>query len=253
MISLLCNVRVEGNPNHNLGLLLDSLAKKTKNTDNIELLIKYDLDDVKFMINHFNIYPFSIASYSAPRWRGYADLHLGVQYLMQFVDERSTIVGAVCDDFETIMQDWDEVLEQAAGDKEYFILHARKSYYDMGNLRDATFDEVPFWSKKLIYAIGNNFHTYALDAYSIILEHYLKADWGIDIGIRYGHPIFDRKICGEDTENGSRYVNEREEMFKFLDTLYFRNIIKAQAENIALRIGVKDDSPREKDLSLSRS
>ena len=111
MISLLCNVRVEGNPNHNLGLLLDSLAKKTKNTDNIELLIKYDLDDVKFMINHFNIYPFSIASYSAPRWRGYADLHLGVQYLMQFVDERSTIVGAVCDDFETIMQDWDEVLE----------------------------------------------------------------------------------------------------------------------------------------------
>ena len=127
MISILVCSRISGNKNWGLLNLLSSLKQKSSSYDNFEVLIKFDSDDKKVpkVLPKLDTYPFKIKYLVEPRGRGYLDLHVFYNRLFSLVDERSTVIGAMGDDFEIIQEGWDEIILSKASifPDQIFIIH----------------------------------------------------------------------------------------------------------------------------------
>ena len=107
--------------------MLESLKQKSFNYDNFEVLVKFDSDDKKVgkVLPKLDTYPFRIKYLVEPRGRGYLDLHVFYNRLFSLVDERSTVIGAMGDDFEIIQEGWDEIILSKASifPDQIFIIH----------------------------------------------------------------------------------------------------------------------------------
>lgn len=129
MISVIVTSRVQGNINSNLPELIRSLAEHSDSPEDIELLVKFDVDDDLARDLHTEInnkeLPFPIKIAYGPRGRGYIDIHHGYNQLLPMLYSKTKIVIAMADDFRA-EHHWDHQLRQAAKDAgDYFIIHQR--------------------------------------------------------------------------------------------------------------------------------
>jgi len=256
MISIIISSRVEGNKNHNLIALLESLRVNTLYPSLIEVLVKYDFCDQEARFVHDSLlpdnkYPFKIKQIYEEKLRGYIDIHYGYNLLIPLLSPSSKIVISMADDF-TVNHGWDFALcnqAQTAGD--YFIIHQRphppisRPDYNI-NPFDVSFnpfhaedlhiiDEAPAWSTKLI----NDVETFPIsftDAWTLCIERVLWFKYDINI-TRFTDGIFvNRKTGSMDQEDHPRWNTDRKENFEYMKTELFKEIIESQCKNIVERL-----------------
>lgn len=266
MISILITSRVEGNVNHNLKRLLDSLHQFTSHPSEIEVLVKYDDDDPHAYKEANEIinarYPFRIACETGKRGRGYIDIHHGYNQLFKIVSPKSKIICAMADDF-TVNARWDDAVYKAIeGAGDYFIIHQRPHPRakwddklgilspgeeafcmsdDMFNAENLhIIDEAPLWSIKLLNkakealnAEGLVFPVSFTDAWTVCLEHVLWTGYGINITRFMPNIFINRFTCEVDQPEDTRWNTDRKENFSFINSPKFRGQVSAQAMEIA--------------------
>ena len=101
MLSICLSSRIINNPSSNLKRFLDSLDNFTKNDekDKIEILIKFDNDDIipEFVLN--SEYPFPIKYFQYERGEGRWDIANVLNFLITMVDEKCKFIMNIADDF----------------------------------------------------------------------------------------------------------------------------------------------------------
>lgn len=240
-ISLIINSRVEGNENHGLRDLLDDLTGMTKDMGNIEVLVKFDWDDLDVIDGILKLFPLyqekhnlTIKQHFSPRRRGYADLHCGYSDLMPHVSPSSIMVGAIADDMRVIHEGWDELLLRTAGNRSLFIIHPHKANENVNidNLEGTVHDESPFWSTDLIHICQCNWWIYATDAWTTALEYWL-GKYGYNASLLTHVGMFKRKFNGKiDTQDNKERWKIRNEMFQFTTTPFFKRMVQLQALSV---------------------
>ena len=255
MISILVTSRIEGNVNHRLEILLDSLKVSTNHPDQLEVLIKYDNDDYAAQGEALRIinakYPFRILCEDGPRGRGYIDIHNGYNQLLSSVNPNTNGIIAMADDF-TCNGGWDDALMKAIeGAGEYFIVHQRPhprnlipSYqgpmFDMSNdMFEAEdlhiIDEAPAWSPALIKAV-KHFPVSFTDAWTLCLEYVLYHDHQINVTKFLPELFINRTTCEVDQPGDARWNGDRKTNFDYIKSSGFRRVVMNQAEEIACRL-----------------
>jgi len=267
MISILVTSRIEGNVNHRLKTLLDSLKVSINHPDQIEVLVKYDNDDYACQKEALEIvnakYPFRILCEDGPRGRGYIDIHLGYNQLLHSIHPDTNVVVAMADDF-TCNGGWDDQVHNAIKDAgEYFIVHSRPhprkvwqsgtpgvviSGADHFNMDNDMFesedlhimDESPMWSLALLRAAGSfPFPVSFTDAWTVCLEYVLWHDHQIDITKFLPGLIINRYTNEIDQQGGARWAGDRKTNFDYIQSSAFRRIVMNQAEEIACRLSAQ--------------
>lgn len=225
-ISIIFSSRKKGNKNHNLIRLLDTLENNVADPSNLEVIIKKDDCDDEFDYK-FN-YSYSTMVLTAPRWRGYQDIHLGVQHAIKFIDIDTKIVGIVSDDCYCVLKNFDKILLNEY--KKYSIFRNISPEINIP-LNKSKFDEFPFFSRDLLDVCNDNFIIYATDAWAGILEKNINSI-GVYIPKIFYRPSDD--VMSE--EERKRYGNIKLDTFDFLESYYGKNIIRNQADNIKARM-----------------
>lgn len=248
MISILITSRVEGNINHGLKKLLNSLSTQSHSPDKIEVLIKFDTDDQIAMSVEADIlaqnYPFKIKTAYGPRGRGYIDIHQGYNNLLPMISRESRVIGAMADDF-IVNRHWDEAVRLSIeGAGKFFIIHQRPhppngSDYnrpdkfrmdaDMFNAEDIhIIDEAPLWSPALIQAV-EGFPVSFTDAWTLCLEYSLWHIYGINITKFLPGIMINRTTCEVDQPGNERWHTDRRINFDFIKSNEFKEIVEEQA------------------------
>lgn len=251
MISLLVCSRVSGNRNFALLNLLDSLKRMSANPDNFEVLVKFDTDDkrVRKVLPKLGNYPFPVKYLIEPRGRGYVDLHVFYTRLFSLVDERSIVVGAMGDDFEVVLQGWDEIVlskAQTFPDQIFIIHDYEKEYREQGMFGDFDlntlegslfFAEAPLWSRRLLEICGGLGHVSFTDAWTVCLEYYLHHRCGLNRTLFLKERLVTRRAKeGVDGSIALRWWTQRTDNFAFMRTNFYKNLVEQQAVNIYLNI-----------------
>lgn len=264
MISILVTSRVQGNINHGLEKLLDSIATKSWRPQDVEVLIKFDDDDteslaVKDQITN-TIYPFHLLFVNGPRERGYIDIHKGYNQLLWHANPETKVIGAMADDF-TVEPEWDlAILETVKGAGDYFIIHQRphppnnikerhdaeenKFFmgYDMFDAEDLhVIDEAPFWSPALLSAVSpfkstNAFPISFTDAWTLCLEYVLWTDHQINITKFLPKVLINRTTCEIDQPGNERWHTDRRINFDKIKSKQFRKYVMDQANGVACQV-----------------
>ena len=268
MISLLVCSRISGNKNFGLPSLLECLSHMSSNHENFEVLIKFDSDDKKVnkILPTLETYPFKIKYLIEPRGRGYVDLHVFYNRLYSLVDERSTVIGAMGDDFEIVQEGWDEVVLSKANifPDQIFIIHyyqedyERQRFYqdfDINTLGGSiAFDEAPLWSRKLLDICGGLGHVSFTDAWTVMLEYYLFHRCGINRTIFLEQPLVTRKAKEQvDGQIALRWWTERANNFAFMRSRFYKTLVEQQAVNIYCNIEMAEKSALPPPLVLKES
>lgn len=262
MISILVNSRAEGNVNQSLLKLLYSLKVSTNQPENIELLVKYDADDMDFPALRESIkqsdYKFKIKFAIGLRDRGYIDIHKGYNQLLEMIDNRCRIIVAMADDF-TCNGGWDDRAREAVKDAgDLFILHQRPHPYLEGeptgilnafrdkhdvdkfamemDMFDASnlhiIDEAPMWSRRLIDTVGF-FPVSFTDAWTLALEYCLWQNHKINITKFMTEIYINRTTCAVDQPGNERWYTDRKWNFDYIKSNDFRELVADQASYIA--------------------
>ena len=247
MISLIVNSRKKGNPNSNLRGLLDSLRDRG-DPSRLEVLIKFDEDDE--IPGYIGNYPFKVKALVEPRYRGYTDIHIGYGDLAGMIDDRTTIVGAVGDDFFCINDDWMDLVFNAKGDIIHTRPHPRMTYpagiYPPNFKTDTPFDvsfdidqmdelyvvdENPFWSRKLLDLCDYNFLISFSDAWTLALEKVLWDEYQVN-KTSFIPKIFHRETYVGDKIADPQWAGDRKVNFYIIRSGWFKILIKRQAQRI---------------------
>ena len=217
MISLIICHRNIGNTNSNLNRLVSSLISKTSNFSNVEILIKSDDDDCVSIPES----PITSKHIITPRRRGYADLHLGYQDLRQLVNENTIFVGAIADDFECVLQDWDKAILNS---KDGFVLEANQHYFPVENLSSSPVDPCPFWERAVLDVCDWDWGCFATDMWTYLILNRLPG-----LARFSGDKMFNRHVdLNIDWVNGSRWHNERKEMLDIVQSREYQSKIEEQ-------------------------
>ncbi len=100
MLSLILTSRVHGNPDSNIGRLLNGLKDCGGTKDNCEVLLKYDSDDIAAPDDaYFRQFPFKVKRFVWSRGEGRHSIHLDHFYLFSQRDMRSRFMLLSSDDF----------------------------------------------------------------------------------------------------------------------------------------------------------
>lgn len=263
-ISILVTSRVQGNINHALVKLLDSLEKNSYNPFGFEVLVKFDYDDEEatYAIGNLNLmkYSFDIKFCRGERGRGYIDIHHGYNQLLTMLNPESIVVGAMADDF-VVLKNWDrDLLEAIEGAGDYFIVHQRTHpYLKMENGKGWCFrpdpevhkfymdtdmfdaenlhvvDEAPFWSRGLLKEfqdMGDCFPISFTDAWTICLEWVLWNEYKQNITKFMPGVKISRVTCDVDQPGHPRWDTDRRWNFDYIKSNEYRKIIFAQSERV---------------------
>lgn len=261
MISLLVCSRISGNKNWSLPNLLESLKRMSANYENFEVLVKFDSDDKKVgkVLPKLAAYPFKIKYIIEPRGRGYIDLHVFYNRLFSLTNERSTVIGAIGDDFEIVQEKWDEIILSKTNifPDQIFIIHgrphppeSRKDYheqkffldFDINSLEDLyIIDEAPLWSRKLLDICGGFGHLSFTDAWTLSLEYFLYHRCGMNRTIFLERPIVHRFVSNEvDQRMSLRWHTSRAENFAFARSRFYKTLVEQQAVNIYCNVKMSE-------------
>jgi len=253
--SIIVTSRVQGNKNHRLPILLDTLKENTREINDIEVLIKYDDDDEHAHDLYHRIYgsawekyPFKMKQIFGKRGRGYIDIHKGYNSLLKFVSNETKIIVAMADDF-TVEKDWDIKMDDCVKDAgDYFIIHQRPhppitrpnfshekfdvSYNPFYSEDLHIIDEAPAWSKALIDAV-KDFPLSFTDAWTLCVERVLWFKHDIRLTRFTDGLIINRYTSEVDQPENDRWNTDRKTNFDYMKTQEFRNIIEEQSQRIA--------------------
>lgn len=281
LISIVICSRMEGNSNSNLYRLLKSIQDMTCDHDSVEVLIKFDDDDtlIDSMIKKFSKFSFKIKHCKSKRLRGYIDIHHGYGNAFKMASPSSIVVGAMADDFEIIVQDWDKILiENSLHFKDnVFFIHQKEhpnNYSDSNKdkgwismerksdipksigcgmrecnickndpraFHDWSFDQIehmyvvdeaPFWSRKIIEAIGFG-PTSFTDVWTLALENTLWHKHNLNRTVFLETPTVKRYLGPMDEKRHPRWTTDRRTNFKYVASEDFRNAIEKQADTVA--------------------
>lgn len=113
-ISLVLGSRMRGNANSNLASFINSIVKTAADPSNIEVLISVDSDDdINKLVNILkSITAVSIKAYSNARGRGYYDLNIKYEALLNYLAPTSKILIVCSDDCYFSQPKWDETMLQ---------------------------------------------------------------------------------------------------------------------------------------------
>lgn len=273
-IAIIISSRVEGNVNHGLAKLLDSMVRRSEKHSNFEVLVKYDHDDThalpKMNWINGNRYPFPVRQFWGERGCGYIDIHRGYNQLMNELSSDTEIVGAMADDF-VVHEYWDQaILNVVRGSGEYFIIHQRphpwlrdedgkmkilrvapniypfdmsQDMFDASNLH--VIDEAPLWSRKLLDAVQIRydpeiFPVSFTDAWTLCLEYVLYQNHGVTLTKFLPDQYVERTLCSVDQIGNERWHTDRKVNFDYIKSSAFRYLVALQAERVAemVRAGV---------------
>lgn len=263
MISILISSKIHNNPSFGLFELLDSILEKTDNLNNIEILIKFDIDDPELekCTKKLEAYQNKILiKYIAEgKYRGYIDIHFGYIRAMSLISDSSTIVGCMADDFIVTKQGWDtEIIEKS---KQYpdniFILHQRPHPTNKGNYEECNIkkfdtsrytedltnayivDECPFWGRKLLEIISF-WHVSFTDGWTIVFEKYLFEKFNINRTLFLDDLFIHRRLSEVDLDSHERWDTERKWNMEFINSKFFKDMVVQQAKNVFLNIKDQD-------------
>ena len=260
-ISILVCSRISGNKNFGLPNLLASLQRMSSNYDNFEVLVKFDSDDEKVpqILPKLAAYPLKVKYIIEPRGRGYLDLHVFYNRLFSQVDEESTVIGAMGDDFVITQKGWDEIILGKINtfSDQIFVMHgrphpphSRKNYqeqkfyldFDINNLDNLYIvDEAPLWSRKLLEICGGLLNE--TDCWTLLLEYFLWHRCGINRTIFLDQPFSYRKTRDDvDQQIAPRWWTDRVWIFDFLRSRFYKTLVEQQAVNIYCNIKMAETS-----------
>ena len=268
MISLLVCSRILGNKNWGLFKLLESLKQMSANYANFEVLIKFDSDDrkVRKVLPKLDTYPFKVKYIIEPRGRGYIDLHVFYNRLYSLVDEKCTVVGAMGDDFEILIEGWDEQVIDMANTfpDQIFIIHDyEKEYQEQGMFEDFDlntlegslfFAEAPLWSRKLLEICGGLGHVSFTDAWTVCLEYYLYRRCGLNRTLFFKERLVTRRAKQlVDGPCALRWWTDRANNFAFMRSDFYKTFVEQQAVNIYCYVKMAEKSALPAPLVLKES
>ena len=264
MISVIVSSRVQGNVNHNLMELVRSLAEHSRRPEDIELLVKFDVDDNLARETHTALLnkklPFMVKCCYGERGRGYIDIHHGYNQLLPMVYEKTKIVIAMADDFRA-EQNWDAALRNVSdGAGDYFIIHQRPHPVPLqefvrikdkpGDWKDFNMepdpfqtggdlyviDEAPAWSRKLLEAACDLFPVSFTDAWTLCLEHALWHKYDLNLSRFMREPFISRITCEVDQPGNERWHTDRRKNFEYIQSPEFKLLVESQAGRIACHV-----------------
>lgn len=256
MISLIVCSRVEGNLNHNLNKMLDSIEQNLYRYSNCEVLVAFDTDDkgVEDVLPSMNR-PFVTKYVLGPRERGYIDLHKKYNSLLPYVGSESKAICALADDCYITLKHWDqEVLELSNmySDNIFFIhgrphppdrrhdLHSRKFNMDFSLDKPGSLtgiDEAPIWGVNLMKICGNKFYVSFTDAWTISVEHKLWNKYGINRTQFLSSFLAERHYNHVTDGPGSAHFDvDRVKNFEWMSTSGYLDIIDDQAASICRKL-----------------
>ena len=240
-ISIFITSRVSGNANHGLTELIRSLEVNSDNSDQIEVLVKFDDDDdgVAPLLKMLEMTNISTRHTFGPRGRGYEDIHDGYSSLLQFASPESKIYICMADDFE-VASHWDTTLREAfcLAKTPYAIVHQRphppseraslgltkyNPLFDDIDFEDLyIIDEAPAWSADLIKTVGSFGPISFTDLWTKVIEKKLFLR-GLNLTYFTENEIAHRKLHPNiDTESSERWLGARKRNFDFAKTLEFK-------------------------------
>ena len=241
-ISIFMCSRISGNQTSSLRSCLESIAQQSTYPEKIELLIKFDDDDMGVsagirILEEFKDkikYKYIIT----PRARGYTDLHKGYSDLLLLADSNSALYWILSDDTTICIENWDkEVYEKAKIFEDgLFVIHLS----ELQNTEKLTLAQVlqqpesyPIWSKKWIMACGGFGPFSFTDAWTACLEYILINNYGMDRRILFNQPVVYRDFIPEKENAGSvKYDIKRKSIHDSMLTETSEHLMKAAALNI---------------------
>lgn len=251
LISIFVTSRVEGNANSALLSLVKSLEQNTFNKERIELLVKFDDDDILAprVIDEVEKKNIRFKYKFGPRLRGYEDIHHGYSLLIDIADENSSIFCCMADDF-TVTEMWDKMLREAIACVKcrYFIIHQRPHppsnraflykdkynflFYNTNWEELYIIDEAPAWSSYMIRQIGSFGPISFTDLWTLVLEKELyKKRFVITYFTKY--EIVHRKLNPEiDSPQATRWLGARKRNFEYAQKEEFSRIISENVDSI---------------------
>ena len=214
--SFLVPSRRKDNPNSNLIRFLDSLEVNTKDRSNLEVVIKFDVDDdIKEVIGKFPQYSFDIKYFLSDSGNGYLDLYHFLNQCFFKVNKKSNIVIPIADDFTVNLSNWDDVVRQSVFSNDLssgiFVIHRFPPPLDepLSFIWDSRchVDEVPMFSRRLMNIIGS--FTNSSDVEIFLLEMMLYHLHQDKIFHHLPNELFFRHCCDRDNTGHQRWYTER--------------------------------------------
>lgn len=220
-ISIIVSSRELGRKNPgDINKLLSSLKKSLHNTNNVEIIFKFDDDDYLVenkLIEAVNNNPeINIKYFFSPKY-GYLGLHKAYIEALEILDPNSYVTIIVADDFSFIENsNWDkELLEKTHlfKDKPFLIQDSTK----IGEMHD-----IPVFSKKIIELIGIG-NSLSVDSWLVeICKFYLENNLNEYI---ITLPEFtSRQLCSYDFGH-ERWNIEREQLIQYFNSEEYKETL----------------------------
>ena len=251
-ISIFLTTRAEGNDNHALEALVESICECAFNIDAVELLVKYDDDDAlaELIVKRISQGRLDIKSISGPRGRGYEDIHLGYTSLLPLADPSSDIYICMADDFICV-PNWDLALIKSSINiyGSIYIIHQRphppsnrkllsfRRYFpNFGAIKSEdlyVIDEAPAWSASLIKLLGGFGPISFTDLWTLDIEKALGRS-GLCITAFLDNEIISRTLNSDiDVQGTKRWKGARARNFSYAESVEYKAVIDQQAKSIS--------------------
>lgn len=220
IISIIISSRELGRKNPgNLKTFLTNLKMSLYNTNNIEIIFKFDNDDSLIEQSLYEAASFNpelnIKYFFSDRY-GYLGLHKAYYECLKVIDPKSYVVVILADDFLCKPNShWDKQLLEASMHlkNEPFIVQDKSK---LGQMHD-----IPIFSKKMIdlVSLGNSL---SVDSWSIdICSIYLK--YNLTDYIVYLPEFTHRQTCDYDWGH-ERWNIEREQLIQYLNSQEYKEL-----------------------------
>lgn len=257
LISIFITSRVDGNSNSNIVSLVDSIKTHSYHLDNIEILIKFDDDDrlAQSSIDFLYKSEINFKYKFGPRLRGYEDIHIGYNSLIDLASDQSIVFTCFADDFVISEMHWDKKILSLINkiNKDIFIIHQRphppsnrkllslNKYNPFFKINDLAnlyiIDEAPMWSRKLIDVCKGFGNISFTDAWTLYLEWYLYHFNKINITYFTDEPIIHRKLDDKiDGPSALRWSTARKANFEYINSKNFKELTINEVKNIEMLI-----------------
>ena len=217
---------------------------------NVELLIKFDLDDESLELLQDTVSQFtnkmSIRYIVTSRAGGYGDLHKAYLDLLRLANADTTMYWVISDDITLDSQGWDSELLSCS--KKYtdgiFVIHTSHLLDHLTITPRESIespDAYPVWSAKWIGLQGGFGYTFATDGWTSMVCHRLMNEYHFDRRIMANIRIA-RNPCAADMPGSERWHGIRKQTHDFIVSPQLQKLADCTAQNM-VRVTLHYNNP----------